>query len=688
MSTSPGGSTSGGFREAGIVEKLLPSYGFIQCCERQARLFFHYSQFQGNIEHLKLGDPVEFEMTYDRRTGKPIASSVLRISSEAMMQEELSCERVTGFITTELTGDKEGRVAYENRGECFFLPFIKGDLEDSSVILNARDSVTFFLFTDKSGNLRAKKISLANPTPTRFQGVICTLKESFGFIERADVVREIFFHSSECKDFKNLALGDDVEFSIQTRNDKEVAVSVKQLDAGTVVFEDVSPERYTGQIVKVCEKSSTFSRPTSNSNDPFPGKIIYKANGMETEISYGERDLKGEFTIYSRDFVQFNIVTDRRDKLKHATNIELHEDHFEMNNEQREQGYIASLRDSYGFIKCLNREGTRIYFRVSEVLDTSTSVKLNDEVEFSMSPDQSSPGRLQAIRIKFIPNGTIMKNLLAPKRQLTSNGVHLNEQSEAPLIDLNSELPAVAKPQETNTYQLNGPARTDSWSEILSQMQIPINSNVNGTNGSSNLEDLLSSPNDGCVELTPVQSDVNGTRQTPKDKNKKQTPPSKGFIAALKESFGFIENEDHKTEVFFHYSVYEGNIQKIDLGDEVEYTATVKNNKLSAEYVKKIAKDSIAKDDILEPIFHGVIKRSVRCLNPDQEHYPGLIEVRKEEGGDGVISYEFGMTGLDDIHEYVQKGDDVTFQIGVCKRTGAKMAKHIKVVRNKHQVSY
>ena len=69
-----------GHRETGIIEKLLHSYGFIQCCDRQARLFFHFSQFDGNIEHLKIGDRVEFEMTYDPRTGKPIASSVSKIT--------------------------------------------------------------------------------------------------------------------------------------------------------------------------------------------------------------------------------------------------------------------------------------------------------------------------------------------------------------------------------------------------------------------------------------------------------------------------------------------------------------------------------------------------------------------------------------------------------------------------------
>lgn len=44
------------------------------------------------------------------------------------------------------------------------------------------------------------------------------MKESFGFIERADVVKEIFFHFSETKTSEELRLGDDVEFIIQTRH--------------------------------------------------------------------------------------------------------------------------------------------------------------------------------------------------------------------------------------------------------------------------------------------------------------------------------------------------------------------------------------------------------------------------------------------------------------------------------------
>jgi len=47
----------------------------------------------------------------------------------------------------------------------------------------------------------------------------CVLQEAFGFIERGDVVKEIFFHYSEFKgDLEALQAGDDVEFTIKERN--------------------------------------------------------------------------------------------------------------------------------------------------------------------------------------------------------------------------------------------------------------------------------------------------------------------------------------------------------------------------------------------------------------------------------------------------------------------------------------
>lgn len=64
----------------------------------------------------------------------------------------MSEERVTGTVTTELkgeglSGDTQGRISYENRGECFFLPYTKDDVE-GNVTLRSGDKVSFQIATN------------------------------------------------------------------------------------------------------------------------------------------------------------------------------------------------------------------------------------------------------------------------------------------------------------------------------------------------------------------------------------------------------------------------------------------------------------------------------------------------------------------------------------------------------------
>lgn len=44
-----------GKKEKGIVEKLLNSYGFVECSTTGNRVFFHYSEFEGDPNHLQVG---------------------------------------------------------------------------------------------------------------------------------------------------------------------------------------------------------------------------------------------------------------------------------------------------------------------------------------------------------------------------------------------------------------------------------------------------------------------------------------------------------------------------------------------------------------------------------------------------------------------------------------------------------
>ncbi|KAJ7331808.1 hypothetical protein JRQ81_013988 [Phrynocephalus forsythii] len=266
--------TSAGLRETGVIEKLLTSYGFIQCSERQARLFFHCSQYNGNLQELKVGDDVEFEVSSDRRTGKPIAIKLVKIKTEALPEE-----RINGQVVCAVPHNLEskspaapgqsptGSVCYERNGEVFYLTYTPEDVE-GNVQLETGDKINFIIDTNKhTGAVSARNIMLLKKKQPRCQGVVCAMKEAFGFIERGDVVKEIFFHYSEFKgDLEALQPGDDVEFTIKDRNGKEVATDVKLLPQGTVIFEDISIEHFEGTVTKVIPKVSN-----KNQNDPLPG---------------------------------------------------------------------------------------------------------------------------------------------------------------------------------------------------------------------------------------------------------------------------------------------------------------------------------------------------------------------------------------------------------------------------------
>ncbi|KAA0184845.1 hypothetical protein HAZT_HAZT000797 [Hyalella azteca] len=400
-SYSSGGNSNGNsasdsnqnVRETGIIEKLLQTYGFIQCCERQARLFFHFSQFEGNTDHLRIGDPVEFEVTFDRRTGKPIASTVQKISPEVVLSEE----RVVGAVTTELYidaggGETQGRISYENRGECFFLPYGKDDVE-GYVTLKSGDKVSFQIATNqRTGNLAARHVRLEDPVaPVRYQGVVSAIKDAYGFIERADVVDEIYFNISDTKHIPGgLKLGDDVDFCIAMHSGKEVATDLVKLEDGSVVFEDTSQEVVRGQVLKTVERS-----PRHNPKEPLPGRIRYRGHdrseenlrltrGHKVEVKFGERDQRGEFTLRHGDWVEFNIATDRRDRLQKATNITLLDDSFLVSGERREHGVVKHLSEECGYILCCDRD-LLLHFFYRELLDPATAVTIGDELAFTVA---------------------------------------------------------------------------------------------------------------------------------------------------------------------------------------------------------------------------------------------------------------------------------------------------------------
>uniref|UniRef100_A0AAY4E5E6 Cold shock domain-containing protein E1 n=1 Tax=Denticeps clupeoides TaxID=299321 RepID=A0AAY4E5E6_9TELE len=629
--------TGVGMRETGVVEKLLTSYGFIQCSERQARLFFHCSQYNGNLQELKIGDDVEFEVSLDRRTGKPIAVKLVKIKPEVLPEERISGQ-VVSAIPSHLDGKSApgqvptGSVCYERNGEVFYLTYTPDDVDGNSH-LETGDKVSFYMDTNKhTGAVSARNIVLVKKNQARYQGVVCATKEAFGFIERGDVVKEIFFHYSEFKgDLEALQAGDDVEFTIKERNGKEVATDVRLLPQGTVIFEDISIEHFEGTVTKVIPKV-----PSKNQNDPLPGRITAKINVNEKDLLFGEKDTKSKVTLLEGDHVRFNISTDRRDKLERATNIDILPDTFLFTKESREMDMLSAQRNHAVRIKKLPK-GT---------------------VSFHTQSEQ-----------RFF--GVVEKEAMAPSANKTPSPTKAKEGKEAEDGVIAYEDCGV---KLTLLYHVK-----DLDSGMLPQQ---------GDKVEFSISEVKRTGQQSAVSIKIMNRTVNSKRLI-------------GFIATLKDNFGFIETANHDQEIFFHYSEVCGDVDNMELGDTVEYTMSKgKGNKVSAEKVTKVAPGKEGSEDVSVNVFVGKVIRPLRSVDPSQTEYQGLIEYCEDgksvnicrmslcltwlfftwstpllsTGSTKAQTYPFGIVSMANKADCLQKSEMVKFQLCTVTQTGQKMA--------------
>ncbi|XP_040922306.1 cold shock domain-containing protein E1 isoform X8 [Toxotes jaculatrix] len=691
--TAYANGTGPGIRETGVVEKLLTSYGFIQCSERQDRLFFHCSQYNGNLQELKIGDDVEFEVSSDRRTGKPIAVKLLKIKPEVLPEERISGQvgpdlhaypltvlhgyihPVVSAIPVHLDGKSPvqvptGSVCYERNGEVFYLTYTLDDVE-GNIHLDTGDKVSFHMETNKhTGAVSARNIQLVKKKQMRCQGVVCATKEAFGFIERADVVKEIFFHYSEFKgDLEALQAGDDVEFTIKDRNGKEVATDVRLLPQGTVIFEDISIEQFEGTVVKVIPKV-----PTKNQNDPLPGRISARIGFTDKELPFGEKDTKSKVTLLEGDHIQFNISTDRRDKLERATNIDILPDTFNFTKETREMGVIAAIRDGFGFIKCVDRDA-RMFFHFSEVLEES-QLHISDEVEFTVVPvgpvyklfqkDMLSAQRNHAVRIKKLPKGTVSFHTQSEQRFIgvVEKEVAVTSKNASPTKGKDK------KKDKGKVVEKESEEGVIAYEDCGVKLTVPYHAkDLEGGTHPQVGDKVEFSINE--VKRTGQQSAVSIRVLNRNASNAKRLH---GFVATLKDNFGFIETANHDQEIFFHYSEMCGDLDSLELGDTVEYTLSKgKGNKVSAEKVTKVAAVNGIGEDVGVTVMMGKVIRPLRSVDPSQTEYQGLIEVT-EEGGTKGQNYPFGIMGMANKADCLQKGELVKFQVCTVAQTGQKMA--------------
>jgi len=66
------------------------------------------------------------------------------------------------------------------------------------------------------------------------------------------------------------------------------------LPHGSVIFEDIVDTVMKGQVLKPLDKNPQNHLPS----EPLPGRIRYRAaDYSEVEVSFGEKDQQGDFTL-------------------------------------------------------------------------------------------------------------------------------------------------------------------------------------------------------------------------------------------------------------------------------------------------------------------------------------------------------------------------------------------------------
>ena len=298
------------------------------------------------------------------------------------------------------------------------------------------------------------------------QGIICSLKESFGFIHCADRPEELFFHYSEVSGCHpdTLQIDTEVEFRIgaasNSRNSgseekKMAAFQIEPLVSGTIVWETEieSGKRFQGLVERQIRNDQRGGRDSSNNNSNEGSIRILEPQDAETKdgqelkatgslarflaVSYAPpenksmdiRSSNGPNRLFRGDLVEFTLVTDRRTKEVNARSITLiqsEKDRSRIEKEKKlleqavsEEGVVISLKSDFGFLKS-NKRREHIYFHYSHIVIPETEeefvLKEGQEMKFLVVVENDNHNqKCSARQLECLPKGSVIFHRVVAK---------------------------------------------------------------------------------------------------------------------------------------------------------------------------------------------------------------------------------------------------------------------------------
>ena len=89
-------------RESGVIAAVKEGYGFIRCAERDARVFFHFSEMVTLTDDVDVNTEVEFTIAQDQAQSNKQSAVRIKVLPPGTVQFEVVTQRnMIGTVTRE-----------------------------------------------------------------------------------------------------------------------------------------------------------------------------------------------------------------------------------------------------------------------------------------------------------------------------------------------------------------------------------------------------------------------------------------------------------------------------------------------------------------------------------------------------------------------------------------------------------
>ncbi|CAF3338742.1 unnamed protein product [Rotaria sp. Silwood1] len=449
--------------------------------------------------------------------------------------------------------------------------------------------------------------------------------------------------------------------TIGLRINKEVAINIVILPKGTVQFDEIDKTPYIGRILQ------TLQNKPKKSNETLTGRLLYDTiDNKMSELSFGERDRCGLYTLLENDIVQFVIAKDKRDGMMRATQISLLDQSFLKSKEHREMGIVIKLDSSTGGqIKCLSSDQI-ISFRFTEVMKDNFQISEGDPLEFSLAMTSNNGDLPHAIRIKLLSKDSLLT--MINDRELRLTGVIERDPQDGRIAERNNRGNDVQtitdnKVQQTqNNDSTSNSINRSQDSGIIRYICDGIESTIQFL--STNMNNVSTLYYGDKVEFTFTSNSKLATNVTLIERNR-----MRGWIVIIREGKGFIEQYNNKTinniePIAFTINSFTNDSTQIDLGDEVEFSLRKISGRLTAENIVKVPTTIQNLYSVLPTIHRGRVVSPVRMITNDDCEILGRIQ-KLNDDNIPCECYTYSITGVKNKRVILLPNDLVTFSVAV-----------------------